>query len=203
MFAMDIGQDYARSFVSRTGNIDLDALNRVFAEMEKEALASFRAHGVDAKKVVLKRTADMRYVGQFHEVECDIANGKLTQKAVDAAAAVFAKKHEELYTFSMPWKPVEVLTLRLKATTPKAPFTLTQVGKGKRNPISALKRRRTCRFDGRDVNTPVYDGEKVLAGHVIEGPAIVEETTTTVVIPRKFVCSVDKYKNYVLTRRKG
>jgi N-methylhydantoinase A len=175
----------------------------VFAELEKEALASFRSHGIGADKVVLKRTADLRYVGQFHEVECDISNGKLTQKAVDAAAAAFARKHEELYTFAMPWKPVEVLTLRLKATTPKARFTLTRVAAGGKNPASALKRRRTCRFEGRDVNTPVYDGEKVLAGHVIAGPAIIEETTTTVVIPRKFVCSVDKYKNYVLTRRRG
>ena len=41
MFAMDIGQDYARSFVGRTSNIDLDALNRVYAEMEAEALAAF------------------------------------------------------------------------------------------------------------------------------------------------------------------
>ena len=40
----------------------------------------------------------------------------------------------------------------------------------------------------------------MLAGNVITGPAIIEETTTTVVIPAAFVCSVDKYKNYVLTR---
>jgi len=46
-----------------------------------------------------------------------------------------------------------------------------------------------------------HDGEKVLAGNVIAGPAIIEETTTTVVIPDAFVCSVDRYKNYVLTRR--
>ena len=47
-------------------------------------------------------------------------------------------------------------------------------------------------------STPIYDGEKILAGNVIAGPAIIEETTTTVVIPASFVCSVDQYKNYVL-----
>ena len=52
-------------------------------------------------------------------------------------------------------------------------------------------------------DTPVYDGEKILAHNVIPGPAIIEETTTTVVIPEAYVCSVDKYKNYVLTRRQG
>ncbi len=201
MFAMDIGQDYARSFVGRVATIDVDALNRVFAEMEAEALASFRAHGVGAKDVVLKRTADLRYVGQFHEVETDVPNGPLTREAVAAAGDRFARKHEELYTFAMPWKPVEILTLRLKASTPNAPFALPQVEQGGPDPIGARKRRRTCRLNGRDVDTQVYDGEKVLAGNVITGPAIIEETTTTVVIPEAYVCSVDKYKNYVLTRR--
>jgi N-methylhydantoinase A len=100
----------------------------------------------------------------------------------------------------MPWKAVEILTLRLKATTPNAPFALPQVAKGDADPKPALKRRRTCRFNGRDVDTPIYDGEKVMAGNVISGPAIIEETTTTVVIPEAYVCSVDKYKNYILTR---
>ena len=200
MFAMDIGQDYARSFVGRTNNIDLDTLNRVYAELEAEAQTAFKQHGVPPDKVILKRSADLRYVGQFHEVEVDMASGKITREAVDAAAAGFARKHEELYTFAMPWKAVEILTLRLKATTPNAPFALPQVAKGDADPKPALKRRRTCRFNGRDVDTPIYDGEKVLAGNVISGPAIIEETTTTVVIPEAYVCSVDKYKNYILTR---
>jgi N-methylhydantoinase A len=200
MFAMDIGQDYARSFVTRAANPDLEGLNRIYAEMEKEALASFKQHGVPSDKIILKRSADLRYFGQFHEVEVDIGEGKITREIVEAAAAGFTRKHEELYTFAMPWKPVEILTLRLKATTPNAPFTLPQVAQGDADPKPAFKRRRTCRFNGRDVDTPIYDGEKVLAGNVISGPAIIEETTTTVVIPEAYVCSVDKYKNYILTR---
>jgi N-methylhydantoinase A len=200
MFAMDIGQDYARSFVGRAANIDLDALNRVYGELEAEALTAFKAHGVPADKVQLKRSADLRYVGQFHEVEVDMAGGKINREVVDATAAGFARKHEELYTFAMPWKAVEILTLRLKATTPNLPFALPSVAKGNADPKAALKRRRTCRFNGRDIDTPIYDGERVLAGNVISGPAIIEETTTTVVVPEAYVCSVDKYKNYILTR---
>jgi N-methylhydantoinase A len=201
MFAMDIGQDYARSFVSRVVGADLDALNAIYDEMEAEATTSFRAHGIDSKAIVFKRTADIRYVGQFHEVETDMPNGRLDRETLDAAANSFARKHEELYTFSMPWKPVEILTLRLKATTPNAAFSLPQVEEGGPDPAGALKRRRMCRFNGRDIDTPVYDGEKVTAGNMISGPAIIEETTTTVVIPEAYVCSVDKHKNYILTRR--
>jgi N-methylhydantoinase A len=201
MFAMDIGQDYARSFVARVANVDCAALTAVYEQMEAEALESFRAHGVAAKDVVLKRTADLRYAGQFHEVEAEVANGAVTREAVDAAAEHFARKHEELYTFAMPWKQVEILTLRLKASTPSPAFALPKVAQGGPDAKPAFKRQRLCRFNGRDVETAVYDGEKVRAGNVITGPVIIEETTTTVVVPAAYTCSVDAYKNYVLTRR--
>ena len=40
-----------------------------------------------------------------------------------------------------------------------------------------------------------------MAVNIISGRAIIEETTTTVVIPEAYICSVDKYKNYILARR--
>jgi N-methylhydantoinase A len=51
------------------------------------------------------------------------------------------------------------------------------------------------------VDTPIYDGDKLLAGNVIAGPAVIEETTTTVVIPAGFSCGVDRLKTYALERR--
>ncbi len=47
---------------------------------------------------------------------------------------------------------------------------------------------------------PIYDGERLRAGDHFVGPAIIEETTTTVVIPVRYDCTVDAYRNYVLTR---
>ena len=50
-------------------------------------------------------------------------------------------------------------------------------------------------------DTPVYDGARLAAGHTLAGPAIIEERTTTVVIPPSFACRVDRWKNYLLSRR--
>ena len=100
----------------------------------------------------------------------------------------------------MPGKPVELLTLRVKATVPNAPFHLRALPDGPADASAALKRRRPCRFNGTMVDTPIYEGEKLLAGNVIAGPAVVEETTTTVVIPEGFRCSVDRLQTYTLTR---
>jgi N-methylhydantoinase A len=95
---------------------------------------------------------------------------------------------------------VEFLNFRLRATAARAPFRLREIGRGGPDSALALKRRRSCWFDGREVDTPVYAGPRLLAGCRFNGPAIIEETTTTVVVPGSYVCTVDQWKNYLLTR---
>jgi len=87
-----------------------------------------------------------------------------------------------------------------RATAPKAAFELRRIEEGTGSAHGALKRTRLCRFDGVDVETPVYDGGLLRAGDTFDGPAIIEETTTTVVVPSRYRCAVDPYRNYVLTR---
>jgi N-methylhydantoinase A len=200
MFAMDIGRNYARSYISRADRIDLDAVNRLFAQMEDEALEACRSMNVPADQVVFSRSADMRYIGQFHEVEVEVDDGTLWRAGLEATIQRFHQKHDDLYTFKMEWKGVEFLTFRLRATAPKAPFQVRQIGAGGEDASAALKRRRVCWFDGKEVDAPVYDGTRILAGNRIPGPAIIEEMTTTVVIPGRTSCAVDRWKNYILTR---
>jgi N-methylhydantoinase A len=136
-------------------------------------------------------------------VEVDVAGGTLTAGDLEAATQRFHQRHEDLYTFKMLWKGVEFLTFRLRATAPRAAFQLREIGRGGPDAAAALKRRRACWFDGQEVDAPVYDGTRLLAGHQIHGPAIIEETTTTVVIPTAFACTVDQWKNYILTRQRA
>lgn len=199
MFAMDPGEDYVRSHVVRAANADVGRIAALYEEMEREAIEGFKKIGVAESQITLSRTADMRYIGQFHEVETEVRSGKCTPESIDAAVQAFTQKHEKLYAFSMPWKGAEILALRVKASVRKAPFQLKGLEAGDGDATRALKRTREARFDGKDVNTPVYDGDRILAGDRFAGPAIVEEPTMTVVVPIGFTCTVDQYKNYVLT----
>jgi N-methylhydantoinase A len=170
--------------------------------MEAEALDGFRANDIPSEQVIFFRTADMRYGGQFHEVEVELGSVDLTAAQLDDTLKKFHDRHEALYTFGMPWKSVEFLNFRLRATAVRAPFHLREIGRGPES-APAPKRRRSCWFDGREVDTPVYDGAQLLAGCRFNGPAIIEETTTTVVVPGSYLCAVDQWKNYVLTRVGG
>jgi N-methylhydantoinase A len=200
MFAMDVGRNYARSYICGAKHIDIEKVNRLYGEMEAEALAGFRANDIAPEQVVFRRSAEMRYGGQFHEVEVELSGARFTAPQLEATVNEFHRQHEKLYTFRMPWKAAEFLTFRLRATAPRAPFHLRQIDAGGPDGAGAIKRRRRCWFEGREVDTPVYDGTRLLAGARFSGPAIIEETTTTVVIPARFDCAVDQWKNYLLTR---
>jgi N-methylhydantoinase A len=200
MFAMDVGRNYVRSYICGAKNIDIEKVNRLYGEMEAEAVAGFRANGIAPAEIVFRRSAEMRYAGQFHEVEVELSGAGFTAQQLEATVNEFHRQHEKLYTFRMPWKAAEFLTFRLRATAPRAPFHLRQIGTGGPDAAGAIKRRRRCWFDGQEVDTPVYNGTRLLAGARFSGPAIIEETTTTVVIPARFDCAVDQWKNYLLTR---
>lgn len=203
MFAMDVGRNYARSYIARAKAIDVAKVNALYAEMEAEAIEGFKALDVAPETVVFTRTADMRYIGQFHEVEIDVTRGEVTDATITAAIEELHARHERLYTFNMPWQGVEFLTFRVRATTPRVPFETRRVAELEGDASRALKRRRICWFDGVAVDTPVYDGALLGAGDTLEGPAIIEETTTTVVIPSRYDLRVDAGRNYILTRRAG
>lgn len=198
MLAMDVGRNYARSYITRVDDIDLNRVQELYEEMEREALKGFGELNVKPGEGLFSRTAELRYIGQFHEVEVEVAGGPLTAASLERVVDNFHRRHEDLYQFNLRWKGVEFLTFRVRATAPTAPFQLSEIAEGGVEASHAIKRRRTCWFDGQEVDTPVYEGEKLLSGNLIEGPAVIEETSTTVVIPSAFSCVVDRRRNYLL-----
>jgi N-methylhydantoinase A len=62
-----------------------------------------------------------------------------------------------------------------------------------------LKGKRKAFFAGRFVDTPIYDGAAMRAGHRVKGPAIIEEPLTTIVLHPRQVATLDRFGNYRIT----
>jgi N-methylhydantoinase A len=200
MFALDIGRDYVRSFISLQDKASPDAINALYQNMVEEALADFETLNISKENVLFSKSADLRYHAQYHEIQMDLPAGEMTLKSIEQVVKDFHKKHEELYTFALPWVPVEFRNLRLIAKVDVKKNELKKIARGAKDPSRALKRTRPCFSTDKFVNTPVYDSSRLKPGNVINGPAIVEEPTTTVVIPRGFDCILDEYENYVIRK---
>ena len=204
MLNMEVGRDFARSIVSRMKLLDLARLNELFSEMDAEARRVLGEIGVLSEEIEPRRSVEMRYIGQFHEVEVtDVPRGRIGPEGLDAIGQAFHRRHKELYTFDMPDREVEFLNARLKATARREPLRLAGIREATEPVSQALKRRRPVLWSIGEgyKETPIYDGGRLVAGHVLDGPAVIEEKTTTVVIPAAYRCRVDGVKNYILTRR--
>jgi N-methylhydantoinase A len=204
MLNMQVGRDFERSIISRLTMLDLERVNRVFLELEEEARGILGEIGIPPQDMVFRRSIEMRYVGQFHEVEvADVPVARIGPEELNKITDAFHLRHKELFTFNIPAREVEVLNARLKATARQEVLELAEIPQESAETAKALKRRRPVLWTlskGYE-DTPVYDGGKLGAGHELAGPAIIEEQATTVVVPSSYVCTVDRVKNYVLSRR--
>ena len=202
MFAMDIGREYSQSYMVRADKLDLKRLERLFHGLIAQATADLRESHADAAHLVLNRSAQMRYVGQFHEIEVPLPGELKSANDVQRVLKAFHARHKELYTFDLPQRGIEFRTLSLRATVKGGhDLGLVPLARGKADAKGAFKRKRRCLFGKKWVDTACYDGARLLAGNAIPGPAIIEEEATTVVIPERFVCTVDKSGSYLLKRR--
>lgn len=111
----------------------------------------------------------------------------------------FHDLHEELHTYAARDEEPVVRSVRVQAVGATQKPGLREHPEATGPVESALRSRRAAFFDGRFEDTPVYDGDKVGPGHRIEGPAIVEERFTTIVIQPRHTAEVDRWGNYVVT----
>lgn len=178
-------------------------VNALYKKIEAQGVEHLKADGFKAPRIAVKRSLDMRYVGQVHECTVDIGNFEIDGKTIEKIKSRFHDRHEELYTYSERHNALEVVniesTLYGRVDKPSPP----KLGKGS-PPAKALKGYRGTIFSatGKRQRTPVYDGAKLAAAATISGPAIIEEVTTTIVIEPGWTTRLDASGSYVITRKK-
>ena len=99
MFTLDIGRDYLRSYIRQLSAAKPDEINSLYNEMLKEALSELKAFKVSREDLIIIKSADLRYQGQYHEVEIELPARDVIPEDLKQLANTFHKKHEELYTF--------------------------------------------------------------------------------------------------------
>jgi len=200
MFAKDLGLEYARSCFRSQDRLSFEEVNGLYADMRRQAREDFARIGIPEADLALQASVEMRYADQFHEVEVDLpAAERMDAGALGALLAAFHAKYEKIYSYSMPWRAAEFLTFRLRATVPRRALRMAEeapAGRGEPVPRGA----RACLFGGgaKRVDTPVYDWAQLRPGHALQGPALVDDPTTTVLVPPGATCSVDPQRNLVL-----
>jgi N-methylhydantoinase A len=193
--------DAQRSYIVPSGRADVARINAIFDELEREAARELEAARLSRADLVFTRFVNLCYPGQTFDMAVPArvgADGRMTADDVAHTVAGFHDLHEELHAFAVRDEEPVLRSVRVQThgRTRKPSLPAQPPARG---PLEgALRARRPAWFRGRFVGTPVYDGDALGAGHVIEGPAIVEERFTTIVVYPGHVAALDRHGNYAI-----
>jgi N-methylhydantoinase A len=198
LLAAAIEHQHARTLQARTDVADLDAVNRCLAELDTAGRGRMREEGVAADQVRVAYAADMRYVGQAYELEVPIGV-PVTRERVPEILAAFHAVHERVYGYARTQQPVEFVNFRAVHTYPLPRPVVTPAARSTGTLADARLGQRRAYF-GSFMSTAIYERSRLPLGARLEGPAIVEQSDTTTVIPPGVNALVDDAGNLRLRR---
>jgi N-methylhydantoinase A len=196
MLLTDLKHDYVRTFAAPTDQLDASGLDAPLGAMRDESVETLRSEGVAEEDVEIRFSADMRYIGQFSEVEVSHEN----PVSIEQLVADFHLQHNRQFGYSLPGSPTEIVNLRARSRGWIGKPELTHAA-GSATPDDALKGTRSAWFGREEFETRIYDALSLGSGSRIDGPAIFEQPTTTIVVPPEFRLQVEK--NMFLLLRKS
>ena len=185
-----VEHEHIRTFVARTPDIDVADMRGVLATLDALGLAAMETEGVARDRISTRHGADMRYVGQSYELEVDVPD-TTDASTPDELARRFHDAHERVYAHAQRGNAVETVNLRVvHSFRPSAPSPAGNRA-GRADGDEAREARRTVFAEHPDgVDAAVFDRSDLAPGTVIDGPAIVEQPDTTIVVYPGHRCTV-------------
>ncbi|HEV2123685.1 MAG TPA: hydantoinase/oxoprolinase family protein [Chloroflexota bacterium] len=202
--AAPLAFDYVRSHYGLLDRLDWAAVDALYAEMEAEGRRVLSQAGVREEEIACQRTADMRLYGQAHQIGVPVPGGRLGPEAYPAMESAFDEAYRGLYKRTPPGVAVEAISWRVIVSGSRPRLELRRFQSGgteKSNGAQgAIERERRVYFPehGDFMSTPVYDRYQLRPGHGFDGPAVIEERESTVVVGPGAVIEVDEGANLVI-----
>ena len=199
LLAAPLAFDFVRSAYSRLDELDWNFANGLLNEMAEEGRHVLESSGLSSADIAYQRTADMRYVGQGHEVSVSLPGEVLGEQHLRQIGAAFEETYRSLYGRMGPEVPLEVINWRVVASGPR-PEMYLKLARAAAARGAARKGSRRAYFPecGGYVETAVYDRYALKPGMQIVGPAIVEERESTLIIGARGRGRVDERLNIIV-----
>ncbi len=187
LLSADVISDVSRTVLLAEDESRPERLRRRLEPLRREATSAIVRQGFAARSIRLFEAVDTRYAGQSFEIT--VPYGRGFRRRFDAL-------HELRYGHSDPSRPIEIVTLRVRAVARR------RSNAGRRATLSTGRPRPVSRsrslVDGRGRDLPVYDRVTLAAGTRMRGPLIVTEYSATTYVPPGHRLSVDRLANLLI-----
>jgi N-methylhydantoinase A len=198
----DLKRDYSRTLYADLGAIEPTRVAELLTDMEAAASKMLIAAGIPAERRTLLRAADVRYRRQAYELTVPVADGPITRASLDTLAAAFHDKHRQTYGHANPVEPVQLVNLRLTALgSLSSPGLRRRSGTLKIAPSRRSRVREVWFSETGFAACPMHWRDDLTSGESLSGPAIVEAMDSTIVVPPRWVATIDA-NGYIRLRRR-
>lgn len=199
MLMVDVMHDFSQTYVTGLEDVDIGTVNEIYVGLLEHGQEALAEDGFDDKQRAFVPSAELRYQGQEHTVNLPMPGHKLKTGDVTRIVDDFNAAHQTQYGHSMD-DPVEIVTLRMRAVGLLPRPEIPKIGKGTGSADNARKGSRSVYLyePGKRIDYPVYERSLLLSSDRIEGPAIIEEPSSTTVIHAGDVLTVGEYGELVI-----
>jgi N-methylhydantoinase A len=193
-FTAPVAFDLTRSHRVTLDDADLEEIESLFRELEKESAAILQQAGKD-EGIIFERTLMMRFVGQGAETDLSIDQKPFDQWEKDQIRGLFDDAYKKLYGRTYPETPVELVTFKVRASLPSREFHIPPIRQTETKLADCIKGERSAFSLVRKEYLPftVYDRYKLFPGAAMQGPAIIEERESTIIVGEDASARVDEY----------
>ncbi|MEE9271104.1 MAG: hydantoinase/oxoprolinase family protein [Candidatus Krumholzibacteria bacterium] len=207
MLLGDLKHDYVHSYLASFCHIDREHFLGLYEKMKEEGTATLLKEGVGRNDIDLYPVLDLRYVGQYHEVQLPVSWEDIASHDLDSIQKAFHAEHNSLFGYSLEKEGTEIelinVRLRVIGRTEKPKFT-----GGTGSPTSlerALKSKRHVYIPETDAveEVTVYNGDLPLGGNTIAGPAVIEKINTSIFVSANYDCVIDDYGTFIVYDKKS
>ena len=187
--------DAATSYVAPLEAVEWERAAALLHAMELEACSLVAAAAGGDVSISIRRSVDMRYVGQGYEIEVALPAGELNASLESAIRTAFSKAYLSTFGRTVDEAAPELVNWRSSATGPEVEIDLAY--SAVRQQQNQLGSRRVHFLDFGELETPVYDRYALERGTVIRGPAVFHEVHTSCSFGPDCVITVDANLNLV------
>jgi len=190
--------DRVKTVAKRLGDLDWKAFEQTYRALERDARRVIDATGIGKGLVTVLRSADLRFIGQGFELVTPLPKGPYTPATAAAVRRAFVAEYKRTFGNIPPVGEIEIINVRVALTAPVGKGKLVVASGGAKAKALKGKRRVWNGATERFVDTPVYDRNALAAGTTVPGPAVIEEGSSTLIVPPKARAKVDKSGNIVV-----
>ncbi|MEJ7630079.1 MAG: hydantoinase/oxoprolinase family protein [Nocardioidaceae bacterium] len=203
LLTVDARVEQVQTAVARHAQQRPSAVTGVIEGLRERARDALRREGFDDAEQVFEVTADLRYFGQAYEVRVPVPEGELTSSGLEEVASAFHDEHRTLYGYDLrqaTGQEVEWVTLRVSGIGPIRRPAMSTLAPG-RGVAAATSGSRPVFFDDW-AEALLVDRARLGCGDLVEGPAVVEESSSTLPLHPGFQARVDTFGNLVVSRQR-